>query len=233
VLATIPAQNCKQVICPVPWIPIFLGNGHECLIVQCNFYMEGNDRLKFPLHAELDRHVAQRNLTVNPASVPQTLQLTLRNPFATPTKFALVMSSRLVWGNLELMQHELRGNIMPMIANAEPGGPHNVLERDFQLRVEDTSGLDLGVRLRDGTSITASDRPLDIESYVMRRSLGNSTSPGRSIGEFALDANAKVVAHIELPPIDVEKGAYRVLHFSQICRECIVGGYTVVVEGRD
>jgi hypothetical protein len=56
-LVTIPAQSCVPVTCPVPWVPTFIGDGHECLVVQCNSFLEGKDGLRFPLHAELDRHV--------------------------------------------------------------------------------------------------------------------------------------------------------------------------------
>src|SRR5262249_32087755 len=49
VLVTIPAQSCVPVTCPVPWVPTFIGDGHECLVVQCNAFLEGKDGLNFPL----------------------------------------------------------------------------------------------------------------------------------------------------------------------------------------
>src|SRR5262249_48870961 len=51
----------KLVRVPTPWIPTVVNGGHECLLAKTRSFID-QDRPGF--HAEIDRHVAQRNITV-------------------------------------------------------------------------------------------------------------------------------------------------------------------------
>jgi hypothetical protein len=66
----------RIVKCPVSWIPTFVNNGHECLVVRVF------EPLTDPLtpnqwDANNDRHVGQRNISVVQASSPAVLELHL------------------------------------------------------------------------------------------------------------------------------------------------------------
>jgi hypothetical protein len=229
-LVTIPAQSCVPVTCPVPWVPTFVGDGHECLVVQCNSFLEGKDGLRFPLHAELDRHVGQLNVTVSDASGGQKLQLVMQNPFETGLSFSLFLSSRSVRGNLERMRQQDHDTLMRVVANAKPGGPHNSFERELELRVDDTSDLDLGVHVV-GIQPMASVRgqALDLHHYLQQRGPGGDAL-GRRLDQFDLERGGSRALSVEAPRAHLEPGSYRVLHFSQVTGDCIVGGYTMVME---
>ena len=231
VQVTIPAQSCISVTCPDPWIPTFIGDGHECLVVQCNSFFEGKDGLKHPLHAELDRHVAQRNLTVSEAKSGQKLLLVMQNPFDTGASFSLHLSSRLVRGNFARIREQDPDMLMHIVANAKPGGPHNLIERELNLAVEDTSNLDLGVRIASMESAPAAgDFGLDLDHYLQLRVAGDGSAPGRRLGQFDLGLGANRTLHLEVPRMELDTEAYCVLHFSEVIQDCILGGYTVVIE---
>lgn len=66
--------------CPVDWIPTFLNNGHECLVVRA--YAPISDPLdavgSFPWSASQNRHVAQRNIAVLRGIQTQATPLVLK-----------------------------------------------------------------------------------------------------------------------------------------------------------
>lgn len=71
----IEAHSARDIRCNKAWVPQFLNNGHECLMVNCSNPMmlqPGQtynfaptfDPIKLPFQPQLDRHVAQRNIHV-------------------------------------------------------------------------------------------------------------------------------------------------------------------------
>ena len=58
-----PGEN-QDVLCLVPWYPIFVNSGHECILAEA--FQEFSDPLpNAPLfNVPTDRHVAQRNLSI-------------------------------------------------------------------------------------------------------------------------------------------------------------------------
>ena len=55
-------HTASDVRCKTPWVPVFVNNGHECLMVNCTNMML--DKINFPFQPKIDRHVGQRNITV-------------------------------------------------------------------------------------------------------------------------------------------------------------------------
>ncbi|HEX2396463.1 MAG TPA: hypothetical protein VHI78_14035 [Bacteroidales bacterium] len=53
----------QDVLCLIPWVPVYLNDGHECLLAEA---FHSNDPLpQSPdFNVPIDRHVAQRNLSV-------------------------------------------------------------------------------------------------------------------------------------------------------------------------
>lgn len=68
----------QEVLCLVPWVPVIVNDGHECLVAVA---VHPADPLPSPLPDAFDpptyRQVAQRNLTVLPAAAPMMLTLTV------------------------------------------------------------------------------------------------------------------------------------------------------------
>lgn len=63
--ADLPAGGAQDALCLVPWTPVMVNGGHECLVAVAN---HGSDPLPNPLPDAFDpptyRQVAQKNLTV-------------------------------------------------------------------------------------------------------------------------------------------------------------------------
>ena len=67
----------RIVKCPVSWVPQFLNNGHECLVVRV-FEPLTDPLTPAPWDARNDRHIGQRNISVIHPSSPARLELHLR-----------------------------------------------------------------------------------------------------------------------------------------------------------
>ena len=66
----------RIVKCPETWVPTFVNNGHECLVVRI-FEPLTDPLTPAPWNANSDRHVGQRNIAVVNASSPAELELHL------------------------------------------------------------------------------------------------------------------------------------------------------------
>jgi hypothetical protein len=84
--AVIPGLNYQEVRCNTPWVPIFVNQGHECLMVNCSNFTA--DPITDPFQPWLDRHVGQRNVTVLPGEAGESLKFTLEvvNLFPLPAQ---------------------------------------------------------------------------------------------------------------------------------------------------
>lgn len=107
----IRSQFSKEVKCNTPWVPIFVNNGHECLMVNCSDPIL--DPISSPFLPRLDRHVGQRNVTVLQAEAGATLpfKLELNNllpltaqtmVFARAQHFAVAGTLQKAFGPVEL-----------------------------------------------------------------------------------------------------------------------------------
>lgn len=105
-----PGEN-KEVLCVIPWVPVVINNGHECLVAEV---IHSADPLPTPLpdafNPPLYRQVAQKNLTV--LTMKKSMQV-LPIQLAAPQreKKALVLNAEL-GGKLDkenLIQAGLKG----------------------------------------------------------------------------------------------------------------------------
>lgn len=73
--ADVPAGGAQDVLCLVPWIPVIVNDGHECLVAVAN---HAGDPLPSPLPDAFDpptyRQVAQKNLSVVVAAMLTSMQ---------------------------------------------------------------------------------------------------------------------------------------------------------------
>lgn len=64
-MVEVPPGQGARVDCPVPWVPLYVNGGHECLFVTASNPVF--DPMTAPFKPWADRHVGQRNITVMPA----------------------------------------------------------------------------------------------------------------------------------------------------------------------
>lgn len=64
-----------EVRCNTPWVPVYLNNGHECLMVNSTNHIL--DPIINPFKPVVDRHVGQRNVTVLEGSAADTLPFSI------------------------------------------------------------------------------------------------------------------------------------------------------------
>lgn len=105
--------SAKDVRCNTPWVPVFLNDGHECLMVNCNNAMR--DPIQHPFQPRLDRHVGQRNIQVIEATPGSmfTLALTINNLFGIATRAVLTAKIQ----HLEVAPAALEQLAFPEIVN--------------------------------------------------------------------------------------------------------------------
>lgn len=61
---SLAASEVAEVLCLTPWIPVFVNNGHECVLAEA-FHQSADPLPASPIfNVPTDRHVAQRNLSV-------------------------------------------------------------------------------------------------------------------------------------------------------------------------
>ncbi len=61
---TLAAGETRDVLCLTPWVPVFVNNGHECVLAEA-FHPTADPLPASPaFNVPTDRHVAQRNLAV-------------------------------------------------------------------------------------------------------------------------------------------------------------------------
>lgn len=86
------AGESKEVLCLVPWQPVWVNNGHECILAEA-FHASLDPLPASPaFNVTTDRHVAQRNLTIL-ATAPKTksflMSFEIHNTERLPRAFAI------------------------------------------------------------------------------------------------------------------------------------------------
>ncbi len=234
-------NNYVDVECPTKWKPKFDNGGHECLLVQVSCPSEGADDLKFPFAAALDRHVAQHNLMVSNNQPGQKLQLAAGNPFRTTELFTVKVSTLLVSGNMDELRTLNVPALMGLLGSASVGQTTGITGgRRFRLEAADVTQRELGIRLMDiRNSLAPESRQSgdDLTRYINARTQARPerTPPtlGRTLAEFVLQTGESRVLIFDFLPVDVTNGQFLVHRFTQVVKDCDIGGYTVVVVRRD
>ena len=97
--------------CPTTWVPPYVNNGHECLLVRL-FEPLTDPLTPTPWDANNDRHIGQRNIAVVNASSPAQLELPIRLGCGTPP------------GKAELLIQEVKVNEFNWFAVLESNREH-------------------------------------------------------------------------------------------------------------
>jgi hypothetical protein len=161
--ATVPPQDLREVLCLVPWQPVFVNDGHECLVVVAT---HPADPLPVPLPDAFDPptypQVAQKNLSVLPVVEARSAEVRVTIG-GLPRADKLVVVTAEIGG--ELSEAALAGlglaGLRPargrrVEAGLRPGlgcvaADEPIGERRLEVRVPrgTSSGLSLAVRARD------------------------------------------------------------------------------------
>ena len=230
------AKCYMDVECPTKWRPIFVNGGHECLVVQCSSPSEGTDDLKYPFSAALDRHVAQSNISVLKGIGPQTLRLSVGNPFDSAELFTVFLATSLVSADIESLGALDVRNAMLAVGSAA-SGQRALHSRDgLQLQATDISHRETGVRLgrsRRVTQFRHVNPGMEFAPYLHLRARADpdfvAATLGRPLAQFHLEPGELRELVFDVPPSDPASDHFVVYHFSQVVAECDIGGYTVVV----
>jgi hypothetical protein len=85
---SLAASEVAEVLCLTPWIPVFVNNGHECILAEA-FHPSADPLPASPVfNVPTDRHVAQRNLSVVVAANSMFhMAFEIHNPGRKPRRF--------------------------------------------------------------------------------------------------------------------------------------------------
>ncbi len=233
-----------HVRCSTPWIPTFLNGGHECLMVQCiGPVLEDVQGTvigpPYPLQPQIDRHVAQRNVTVLATHVGEKLVfgVGVYNPFplAAVTRVSVRVHQLLVTSSaLRAMSHgEIVRHVAAfdarspgpdaIVADARQlGGGHGIPEIRATLTEHGSIVPSPSGRAYLGQMLLAADRRESADCVDTRDDieLHRGTLGAFENRRLDLELTARGA---------VQPGEFIVFHVMQITADLAVGGYTIVV----
>lgn len=216
------SAQCHQLVkCPKPWVPVLQNGGHECLFVRIEGF--GDSIGGNPWDARLNRHLAQRNITV----VQQQQQV-------APLVQSLNVR-RAAGGRIELSQIGAEALHAVQIA-----APH--LRLDPAIKTMPLAHL-------EGTTVTVHSLDNPAPRILPHALLKHAAAPAppahrvtptaRTIpnadvatlighsASFDAAVNAKIVRAAPPP-----RGTAHVLRVAQYDGNRLLGGYTIVIAGR-
>lgn len=229
-LVTVPALSTVVVNAPRPWRPQSVNGGHECLIVQCDSPSEGAGGLTSPFMAALDRHVAQRNISVVLAGTQQMMMIRAGNPFSTRQDFVIdVLTLR---GAIEAAPRE-QDVLVTAILAAMTEGTSSEAARGLGIAARAEvmeTGAAIEIQSTDPSQVDAAGELVDFDRFLAEIGQAGEEPPGEGIvGEFALDEGRAVDLRIAVTAADVGPDEFVVHRLRQRVAGRTVGGYTLLV----
>jgi TAT (twin-arginine translocation) pathway signal sequence len=225
--ASVAANSNALLVCPVPWVPIFVNGGHECLLVEIDC---DQGTPTFPFRPDLDPLVGQRNVTVL-APIQKSglsMPLQLANPFPEPGQTQVTVSTRFVRNAGRLIGHDF--GIRPsdvLVHIDEPAAA--AVARQLGLIVQ-PADPGTGVTFEGVTKTSGSADGLTDATRARLRSLaGQAPSDG-----------GRVLANVALPGLGVASATFglvrtapsdaAVVHqFRQLTNGVVIGGYAAIL----
>jgi hypothetical protein len=167
-------RGCHAVVpCPTTWVPSYVNNGHECLVVRA--FEPLLDALSpDQFQAAADRHVGQRNIAVVPAASPAALDLALDlgwfpRPGDAEVDVELVPPNAMDW--LRVLTHRRNpGLVAPaerVSAGLLPPAPLGSARRTLGLE----PGCDAGALLTPSERFRRGCDPLELTFHASVRNL--------------------------------------------------------------
>lgn len=188
--------------CPTTWIPEFVNNGHECLVVRVTEPMLDAVAPE-QFSAAADRHVAQRNIAVVTSSSPAHLDLTLDLGFMPQTGTA----------EIEVIQGDANGmDWLKLYTNSRA--------THFTAPALQAVWGVLPAQPRVSRQLPIAQLDLDQRTHLLR--------PRETIQRGCDPLGVRFHAGIA----DMKLGEAQVLRITQRMNGVPVGGYTVVLVGK-
>jgi hypothetical protein len=220
---SIAAGLSETLVCTNDWVPQFVNGGHECLMVEVSALA---DPLTSTFRPDLDRHVAQRNLTVlPPEGEPQQMQLRLTNPFSERNRTTVHLTTTRLFGAEHLVGFGLPlAPINALVHSTDPSlrDPLSAagIEHD---QAETGTGVVIGGIVDTGRQTEVLD---DATQRLLRERRVDGHNFGPVVGRIDLDGGGTALLSIAAMLGGVDN-AVLVHHFTQVSDGVDVGGYTV------
>lgn len=211
--------------CKTPWIPTYLNNGHECVMVNCDNHIL--DPILAPFQPWSDRHVGQRNLAVLPAIAQKFFlwaPLGLTNAPAEIRVLALhgvapngFRQYQTAYDTLNQATYEVLLGIKGISNGMEP----NV----FAERIAPTQVI------RDVRSLDEARLIGKREStrQIRQEDLANFLEVGDLVLQLATGPGTAVHLELDLHQVDLASNEIIVLNVSHVCMGTVTGGYTLTL----
>jgi hypothetical protein len=226
--------------CNTPWVPG--PAGHQCLMVNCDNMIL--DKIQYPLQPKLDRHVAQRNVTVVQAKPGQTITFSVFVNNISPMMAKTTITARVEHVSIArramqtLSHNEIVHQVLHYYAGAgqrrsEPDGAHIVRA------VTGEAGMGHGAAQIESR---LSEEPFIVPAAGSRRSFAqllleqtrSSERPADAERDFALHEvtmGASEQRRLDLQlslPAGAQPDEFVAFHLMQSIEGLSVGGYTIV-----
>ena len=201
-----------DVRCNTPWIPLYVNNGHECLMVNCTNPIL--DPIHLPFQPRQDRHVGQRNVTVLQGNAGELLNMNL------------------VAANIFSLEAEVEFSVSVQRFKVDPAG---LTRLPFRALVDEAIGYPgrvhenpatLAARFQKGTAAHRSAQKL---ARMIARKRGRSSQPlallPRSGGTaLRLKAELGESLGIAVPPLEMNQTSpFEQLQFCETIGEGMEG----------
>ncbi|WP_369069567.1 hypothetical protein [Kineococcus terrestris] len=254
----VPSLSSVEVPCPVPWVPAFVNEGHECVVVSVSSWIA--DPIRAPFSPATDRHVGQRNLhVIDPSAAARTTySLTLTNafPFAVTAEVVVRPHRLALTGRGEVSDlanaavsftDAARLTPAAMLEHHRPGTQGHRIAAGavrrarrhpvrtgpaFTDRPDET--LVRHVQVEDTGQEGRLERTVDERFAAALLEQGGSAPQdgARALGVPLEAGTSRTVAARVAAPDDLRDDEVVVVHLQQRVGGVVLGGYTVVVASR-
>ncbi|UYV16644.1 hypothetical protein [Porphyrobacter sp. ULC335] len=221
----VPPMKSVLVECPVPWVPSYLNNGHECLFVEA-----GNqifDPVTAPFAPRQDRHVGQRNIQVLPA-VDQTMMMWI--PGGTGALRGELRALVLRGRARELVMQETPVATLMQIVNAiqQGFGQGTRGHRAIAVRREPPEAAIRKVTLTDEAR-----KAHDEAAPTHREPTANADRWGERILELTTKPGLHQQIRIDFHDLELARDEVMHVQLTWLAEGRLVGGYTVALADRN
>lgn len=210
-----------------PWRPQFVNGGHECLYAEVTCLL---DPVTSPFRPDVDRHVAQKNVSVADPSKPFALQLSVGNPFTGAADTQLLLQSVTVKGAARLFNADASPSAIDILQHLDD---HFAAKKIADLQIQ--LGTSAGGSLKAGDLQPTDAQPATLDqatqNLILQRQAARPTEGEQVIGQIDLPEGGAATIEFSTAAEGPGDSAF-VHHIRQISRGIDVGGYTVIVPPR-
>lgn len=196
--------KAQQIVkCPTTWVPTFVNNGHECLVVRV-FEPLTDPLSNKPWDVAYDRHVGQRNIAVVNAASPAYLELLVKMGCSAPQ------------GAAEIQITQVRVEEVPWLALLKGKKDHGLKNAAKHISVVGAmhpTAINAGLRVNTFK---------DVDPKAVAKLFNNHVKFERTCDE----KESLVYMHVD----NLKRGECVVYRIKQLVDGKLVGGYTLIAK---